>query len=302
MVQQTHWFYERARGQFINKQANLKPSDQKKFLLQNPKAQMFTKTDLAKYIRTFAGLPHEVSKGAQKNFSLFAAELGKQWDKNDGNDFNELWFKRLIGQAILFRKLDSLVLKAEWYTGYKANIVTYTLANFSKIVRECGRYINFLKVWEKQVLPDAMGQQLLEIAEKVHHRLLNPPANATSNVSEWAKYDACWTLVQTDKVSLRSDIKDYLLDHEQKTEFETDAGRTDAIQGGIHTQTYVVEKGPEHWKLLRDWNEENGKLTGLERGILDVACEIPRKIPSEKQSKILIDAEKRAIVEGFFFG
>jgi hypothetical protein len=53
---------------------------------------------------------------------------------------------------------------------------------------------------------------------------------------------------------------------------------------------------------LRDWNSDNRKLTAKEAGVLDTACAIPHKIPSDKQSHILIEAEKRAIVEGFFAG
>ena len=149
-VQQTHWFYERARGQFINKQASLSSSEKKKFLAQNPTSQLITKTDLAKYIRTFDGLPHEVSQGAQKNFSAFAGDLGRLWDKNDGHDFNELWFKRMIAQAILFRHLDRMVLKADWYTGYKANIVTIWLTrqDDASIYTEFGRCRSSLSVWK----------------------------------------------------------------------------------------------------------------------------------------------------------
>jgi hypothetical protein len=302
LVQQTHWFYERARGQFVNKQASLTPADKKKFLIQNPKNQMFTKTDLAKYVRSFEGLPHEVSKGSQKNFSRFAGELGKRWDKDAGLEFNELWFKQLIGKAILFRQLDSLVLRAGWYTGYKANIVTYALAKFAYLVNERGVYIDFLKIWNLQTLPKILANQLLYIAERVNNLLHNRPQNVTSNVSEWAKDEACWNAVRSEKIELHDEVEEYLINVEQNRELEKDAGRTDTIQGTIHDQTYVVEKGAEHWKNLRDWNSVNRKLTAKELGVLEVACAIPRRIPSEKQSPILIAAEKRAKLEGFFPG
>ena len=299
-IQQTHWFYERARGQFMNKQAGLTHAERKKFLIQNPKSQMFTKTDLAKFVRTFEGLPHEVSKGAQKNFSGFAGALGKQWDKNDGHDFTELWFKRLVGKAILFRHLDNLVMRADWYTGYKANIVAYALAKFAFMVADRGVHIDFLRIWNMQTVPECLDIQLMEIAIKVNERLLNPPATATSNVSEWAKYESCWDVVRNDKIRLHESITECLIDCEQNNELEKDAGRNDIIQEGIKTQTQVLEKGADHWCKLRDWNEENRKLTSKETGILEIACAVPHKIPSEKQSQILIEAEKRAVADGFF--
>jgi hypothetical protein len=301
-VIQTHWFYERARGQYVNQQANLSPAEKKKFLVQNPKSQMFTKTDLAKFVRTFDGLPHEVSEGAQKNFSRFAGDLGKQWDKNEGHDFTELWFKRLIGQAIMFRHLDSKVLRADWYTGYKANIVTYTLAKLAHMVSERYVHLDFLKLWNMQNVPDCLDAQMMDVAQKVNELILNPPADATSNKSEWAKREACWNAVRSCKLELHSTLDDYLIDDDQNKELEEEAGRDDLIQDGVKTQTTVFEKGPDYWVLLREWNDKNRKLISKEVDILNIACSMPRRIPSEKQAQILIAAENRAKVEGFFPG
>ena len=299
-VQQTHWFYERARGQFMNRQAGLSTAEKKKFLLQNPKCQMLTKTDLAKYVRTFDCRPHDVSKGAQKNFSSFAGELGKQWDANEGRDFTELWFKQLVAKAVLFRDLDAAVLRAPWYGGYKANIVTYALAKFADIVRQNGRHIDFLKIWGLQSTPDPLSHQLLELAARIHEILISPPAQARSNVTEWAKDAACWQAAQALQVKLDNSVTEYLIDYEENRNLEKDAGRNDEIQEGIKVQTYVFEKGAAYWCKLRDWNAGNRKLTSKEISILDLACSMPRKLPTEKQSKILVEAENRAIKEGFY--
>jgi hypothetical protein len=35
-------------------------------------------------------------------------------------------------------------------------------------------------------------------------------------------------------------------------------------------------------------------------GIIEIACEIPSKIPSEKQSEVIIQIEKKVKDEGFF--
>jgi hypothetical protein len=247
-------------------------------------------------------MPHEVSKGAQKNFSGFASELGRDWDRNDGTDFNELWFKRLIGKAILFRQLDARVLRANWYVGYKANIVTYALAKFSQLVHERGVYIDLLKIWNLQLLPEELTSQLLGIAEGVHTILLSRPGGITSNVSEWAKSEECWGKVRSEKMPLGAAVREYFLDRDQNEDLEKDAGRTDIIQGGIQDQTYVLEKGAAYWQLLRDWNSANRKLTAKEIDIVNIACSMPKKIPSEKQSLVLIGAENRAKLEGFFPG
>ncbi|MBF4406229.1 hypothetical protein EAY15_23985, partial [Vibrio anguillarum] len=121
-------FYERARGQFADERSRRTQTERKKFDSEYPRSQFFVKTDLAKYENTWACLPHIVSLGAQKNFSEFAKKIGKNWG-TEGTAFNDIWFKRLIAKAIIFRTTEKLVSNAEWYEGgYRANIVTYAIA------------------------------------------------------------------------------------------------------------------------------------------------------------------------------
>lgn len=306
-LRETHWFYERARGQFANQQTNLTPSEKRKFLAQNPRSQMFTKTDLAKFVLSFEEAPHEVSLGAQKAFAGtprtegFVGRISKQWEKDD-LVFNEIWFKRAIAKAICFRQVDNYVFKQPWYAGYKANIVTYTLARFAYAVRKAGREIDFLGIWERQGVSESMLRMLGLIAEEVHEVLHSPPAGATSNVGEWAKKQDCWVAVKDAHVNFADwDSADFI-DREEKREQDKDGARVQSIQTGIHAQTYVVERGAEHWNKLREWNNAERKLTPKEMGVLNVACSIPRQIPSEKQANILIAAEMRACEEGFYTG
>lgn len=65
---ETHWFYERARGQYIQATMNMTKAEERKFAAQNPKDQIITKTDLAKVLNSWKGFPHIVSKGAESNF------------------------------------------------------------------------------------------------------------------------------------------------------------------------------------------------------------------------------------------
>jgi len=228
----------------------------KKFLAQNPRRQMFTKTDLAKFVLSFDEAPHEVSLGAQKAFSGtprtkgLVGRISKIWDKHDGLEFNEVWFKRAIAKAIFFKELDRLVFRMPWYAGYKANIVTYSLAKFACMVREAGQHIDFLAIWEKQQLPDAIEKQLSDIAETVNSMLSNPPEGTTSNISEWAKKELCWDRVREAPIALSADVETLLIDHAQSKERENEGSRTQVIQDSIHAQTYVVEKGAAHWDNL----------------------------------------------------
>lgn len=304
-VRQTKWFYERARGQYVNAQASLSGAEVTAFLLTNPRDQMLTKTDLAKYILTFEEKPDVVSLGAQKAFAGtpkaegFASAVSKKWDETEGTWFNERWYKIAIAKTIFFRELDALILQQEWYTGYKANIVTYTLAKFAQMVRLSGAEIDFLKIWGLQTLPPAIINELTGMAEKVAKLIVEPPPGTTGNPSEWAKYPACWTLISESEMSLPRAIKPFLVDNLAVKEGEQEASRQQVIQDGILAQTTVVTKGAAYWGTLREWNEKNRKLSALEMGVLDAACQIPRKIPSDKQALILLKAEKRVQLEGF---
>lgn len=127
-----------------------------------------------------------------------------------------------------------------------------------------------------------------------------PPEGVTSNVSEWAKNELCWDKVQEASISLTPEVRALLIDYEQSKEREKEGSSTQVIQDSIHALSYVVEKGADHWEQLREWNRTNRKLSPKELGILNVACSIPRKIPTDKQAAIMVKAEERAKSEVFF--
>ena len=306
-IQQTHWFYERARGQYVNQQANLTQAETKQFLAKNPRHQMFNKTDLAKFILTFEQAPYEVSLGAQKAFSGtpqtqgLVGRIAALWDKHNGSDFNEVWFKKAIAKAIFFRETDRIVYKSSWYAGgYKAQVVTYTLAKFANMIEHSNLNVDFLGIWNKQCLPDTLIHQLSIIAESINNVLRDPPTGMTSNVTEWAKRKACWNIVEQLDICLSESVEHLLIDMEQNRELEHDGRRSQAVDDGINAEIYVFNKGAEYWKCLREWNRSTQKLIPKEVSILNIACSIPRKYPAEKQAKVLMEAEQRAKAEGFF--
>ena len=172
-LRQTKWFYERARGQYLDAQAHLTPASRKKFKGEYPKAQMFTKTDLAKFVNAWEDCPHTVSKGAQKNFAIYAYVIGKKWEKDD-KVFNELYFKHLAAKAIVFRTTEKLIMKQAWYGGgYRANIVVYSIAWIAKKVSSMKKVIDFSKIWEKQEISKAFYRALEDVAYQIHEIVLN---------------------------------------------------------------------------------------------------------------------------------
>jgi hypothetical protein len=297
-LRESHWFYERARGQYTNALANLTPSKKNEFLSKNPRAQMFTKTDLAKFEFSFAKQPHVVSMGAQKNFAKFANEIGQKWETNE-KQFNELYFQTITAKAILFRFLDKNIMKQSWYGGYKANIVTYSLSKFADMISKTEKFLNYEQIWKDQKPLPSFEVQLLTIAEIVNNHIQDTPSGIT-NVTEWCKKELCWKRLQEIHISLNQDVEIYLIGGDEIKSQKTDAEKIQKIDNGIITQKYVIDKGGNYWKQLSKFGLEKSLLSLKEMSILEIACSIPNKIPSEKQSLIVVDVEQKLKKEGFY--
>ena len=184
---QTRWFYERARGQYAdakNRESTL--AKQKAFTLTHPNAQKFTKTDLAKFEHTWDQFPHIVSLGAQKNFTKFTVGLAEK----SRSEPDETYFTHLIAKAILFKSTEKIVGN-EKFGGYRANIVTYTLAYLSYKTQQD---IDLDKIWKQQSLTPSLQQAIQVISREVHQVITNPPDGR--NVTEWCKKESCWRAIQ----------------------------------------------------------------------------------------------------------
>lgn len=297
-IRESHWFYERARGQYANTQVNLTSAQQKQFSTTYPRSQMFVKTDLAKYEQSYNMLPHIVSLGAQKNFARYASEIGKEWERRE-EQFNQLYFKRLIAKAIIFKFLDKGILKEPWYGGgFKANIVTYSFAKLMLMISGTGKYLDLLKIWNQQKLSKVLEEQLLVIAETVNEKIQQTPPEIT-NVTEWCKRETCWYQVKQMHLLLSQELINELIDEEDNAYVEKDAEKSQKIDNGINIQSHVVNKGADYWETIKEWNNTKQILSPMELSILNVACKMPATIPSERQAGILVKLEEKVIEEGY---
>src|SRR5262249_732398 len=68
---ETKWYYERARGSYMDELGRPGVADRNRWKIQHPPSQKFVKTDLAKFEHSWDQLPHLVSRGAEKNFVEF---------------------------------------------------------------------------------------------------------------------------------------------------------------------------------------------------------------------------------------
>lgn len=303
-ARESKWFYERARGQYNDAQAKLSIAEKKKFLSDFPVSQMFSKTDLAKYENVWDEKPMYVNHGAQKNFAQYARRIGQEWTESSDR-FNEMYFKRIIARAILFKRIEKMIPGQSWYTGgYRANIVAYTLAMLSKICSDEGKSIYFLKIWEAQDINESTAQALITCAEFVHGDIMNPPAGI-SNISEWCKKEACWERLQNRIRELKSLLTESFLEslvskNEVKDQIKY-AAKVQKMDLAFEAQKKVFEISAQRWKTIALEGIKKKMFSSKEQDILAIVVQMPNKIPSEKQSLILMEVLSKVTLEGIIF-
>ena len=297
---ETIWFYERARGQYLQEQMRLTPAKKKAFLLKNPKNQLIKKVDLAKVQNTWLGHPDIVSKGAQTNFVQFASYIDEQWQQNDAQ-FNTQYYEGTVALMIMFEYLREFIPKQPWYEGgYRANIITYSIALFHRqILRQFpGSDLDLIQIWNKQELPNAVKSALGMIAEKVFYKLTDEN-RPVINVTQWCKRAKCWDSVQAMNIPLNEDIEDCLVMSEESAHTKKIANKEQRVIKGINAQTKVVKYPAEHWKRLSEFAVMHHIVTSTDVSALKIAVQLPNKIPNSVQSRHLLDLQSRARQEGF---
>ena len=294
---ESKWFYERARGQYQDARGHRTPAERARFDLEYPKAQVFTKTDLAKFLNVWRGKPEVVSKGAQKNFADFATFIGQEWDRHE-NDFNEMFYREAVAKAIVFKAVEQLVSKQPWYQGgYRANVVAYAIAKLAHDMGQRGVTIDFDRVWRAQGLALGLREVITVAAREVHGVIVDPPASMR-NVTEWAKQQACWSRVSRLDIAWPPSLDGELLSSGDRTDARREAARDQRVLNGIEAQTIVVQAGAGFWNEVKEWGASKGLLSPDDTGILEAACSLPPKIPSERQSLRTMEILQRLIEEG----
>lgn len=297
---ETKWFFERAKGQFLQAQMRLTPAKKRQFLLQNPKNKVITKTDLAKVRNTWDEMPHMVSKGAQTNFMKFAELIDEAWASNDAQ-FNERYFTETVALVILFKHLESLIPKQPWYEqGYRANIVTYSLALLHRLIRKQFKdmELDLQSIWLRQSVPGILTSVLEQISEQVFYKITDPN-RPTINVTQWCKRDGCWKSVQEIELSLPAAFSNILIGKAEVKAAEKEAKKDQKMLSETDAQIKVLQHSAEEWKKLSTFVMAKRMASPDENMALKYACQIPNKMPSGYQSQRLLALLERALSEGF---
>lgn len=300
---ETKWFYERARGQYLQEQMRLTPAKKKQFELQNPKSKVIKKTDLAKVQNTWRGFPHIVSKGAQTNFASFAEYIDEQWTAND-EQFNDRYFQSTCALILMFQFLEKQIPRQSWYEGgYRANVIYYTVALFHRLIKQqfLGSDLDLSLIWNRQGLPEPVELSLLTLSELVFEKITDPKRKVM-NVTQWCKRLECWETVKTVKIDLPSNLDGCLITVDQEKAAQKAAKKDQKIVNELNAQVEVVKYTSDQWKNLTEFAVKNHLVTPTDVTALAIACKIPEKLPNTYQSKRLLALLKKAIDEGFNVG
>ncbi len=295
----THWFYERVRGEYLNEQTYLTESEKKQFQLENPKKQFIDKKLLGKSENTWLQKPYIVSKGAEFSLNYFAVTITDKLEK-DNLAITESYFKDSICKIIMFKEIEKMVSKSDWYGGgYRANIVTYTISYLSYIIEKQNKFLNFDLIWVIQELPQRLFDILEIIAEQIHEDITKPP-DGNANVSQWAKKDKCWERIKT--LEIKVDIDSFLLiDKEEEKYNKKEEKEEKKLDTSIEIESFVINLKKEKWKKLLDYYQKDEikfSISPMQIDILNKYVQGYLILPSPKQAKILYQLYIDALNDG----
>lgn len=265
---QTKWFYERARGQYKN--AILKdgftPSRKRAFDLKNPKQQLFTKEELAKYINAYQEItdgkkiligPHYVVRGNQKNYVQF---MNYCLEKK----INNVYFEDTVAKAILYRAAEKAYgIKPNAIGDMRYITVPYTITLLNNLTKN---QIDLYKIWKAQDVSEPLKSLLYEMMSAIEPFIKDTAPGGL--YGEWAKKEDCWMQVKNNDFSFDlSVIKQDLIDKKNPpkrviiSEDETELQKRQEDLDKIKSIPTAI------WKKIEEWGRETDSLSNNQQSI-----------------------------------
>lgn len=262
---QTKWFYERARGQYKN--ARIKDgftkAKQRAFDLKNPKNQMFTKEELAKYVNAYQEIydgkklvigPHFVVRGNQKNYVQFINyNLVRQSDN--------IYFEDIIAKTILFRTVEKIYgVKPNSIGDMRFITVPYSISLLSYYTNW---KLDLYKIWKNQSISEQLKDLLYDLMVKVEASIRKTATEKHGDLyGEWAKKEECWIDLKSQKFdidfsTIQSDFED-----SQNPSFRRRIADEETTQIQIQEELEKVKYVPPAiWRKIEDWGRFTSLLT-----------------------------------------
>jgi len=293
---QTCWFFERARGQYktLRGKEGFTKSLQKSFDLKYPKAQMFTKVELAKYINAYQEVydgrklvisPNIVVRGNEKNYARFINDNLPDNIKK----INNVYFEDAIAKCILFKT-------AEKRYGTKLNdynigelrqvVVPYTLSLINILTND---KLDLYKIWKNQQISQVLSDCIYDLMKQVNQFILkNSPV---THYIEWAKKEECWEQVKNQSWSFNiNEIIGDLIDENNPPKRNIIAENEDVEETQRHEESIIRSIPFSLWKKIEAWGRDSGFLSiHYQSAASDIAYKIKnnRKINDTDRNKAI---------------
>ena len=277
----TKWFYERSRGQYLNEQRLMKASERREFQRMYPRQQLITKTDLALSENCWECLPHEVSKGAQANFKVFAEGIDKQWQQDDSS-FNEQYYEEACARLLIQRGLRTLVMAADWYAGYPANITAYTIAWAAHTLKQQQDLLDFARIWRSQRCPAQLEQLLTSAAKRVNTFLQASQGNVTTYSKNSRTFSS---LLEKEGMLDCSELKPLMVSRTESKERKRDSRSQQALDTELLAESELMMISEESWNRVVAFLKSNDLMTP----------ETERSIQASKQFQPLSKAKREKL-------
>jgi hypothetical protein len=180
------WFYERAAGSYNTLLAREGTTPAKLRALKEamPPSRKITKTDLAKYLNAWGGLPDVVSLGSQKCFDRFMSAMTPAEGEPAPPSPDVAEFKLMVAQAIVFKAVHKSI--RPMFQAFQANVAAYTV---SLMATRVGDRFDLDRVWSRQGVSQELLAQVSIWAREVND-VLHRTAGGRM-ISEWAKKQDC---------------------------------------------------------------------------------------------------------------
>ena len=297
------WFFERARGQYEQPMIKMTTKKQRDdYQKVRPKDKKFTKTDLAKFVNSANMQPYYVSWGADVNATKFHEQIQTLWNK-DNSQFNEYYYRELIGMAIIYKSLERIISKQDWYIenrAYRPQLVTYTFAKFVYEVKNIKMNIDYRAIWERQAIPSVMEKELATISKLSFDNMYG--RREISNISTYCKTKQCWERLRDVNYTLSKEIRKILITEDDRA---IDMMRAKKEQKADTNMTFAIEifkKGETYWQSLIDRATEQRVLNYTSIELLEAAKKscLTGKIVSDRQAltiKKIVDDLKKVGIE-----
>lgn len=303
-LKQTKWYYERARGQYLEEQSKLTDAKKREFKELYPKTQLISKTDLAKVLVIFELHPYKAVQGAQIVFKYFAENIVKGWESND-SEFSDIFYQFSIAKMIIFKTVQNIVTskKDEIRGQDRAIVVAYTITTILYIIQEEKLSIDFESIWKKQEPDLVFIKQINKVIFIVNQFMLEQTGINGMTVLSYSKTIKCWEgLKNILNISiLDEEFIESLLDKSEIKSQLKDSKKEQALETEIEIQKRLFKISKNEYEEMKKFGINNKILNVNELGFIDVMIKAlsGRGAPTEKQIPYISKVIEKLTEEGF---